>query len=188
MELKGELVHVTRETSSGKWWVTFGVDMEPKELYPLQVMPLTITIKKYRKKRSLDANAYYWQLIEKISAAVGNAKPVVHNMMLRRYGVLKQIDGENLMIFLPDTDEAQKKAFMDEFYHFKPTSLTKIADDGRVFRAYLLLKGSHEMDSQEMSVLIDGAVMEAKDLGIETLPPIELERMKKAYEEHTTTK
>lgn len=184
MEVKGELVHVTRESKSGKWWVTFGVDAEPKELYPLQVSPLTITIRKYRKKRSLDANAYYWQLIEKISAAVGNAKPVIHNMMLRRYGVLKQIDGENLLIFLPDTDEAQKKAFQDEFYHFKPTSLTKIADDGRVFRAYLLLKGSHEMDSKEMSTLIDGAVMEAKDLDIETVTPDELERMKRAYEEH----
>lgn len=188
MELRGELVHITRDLKSGKMWITFGVEEIPPEVNSLQVMPLTITVKKYRKKRSLDANAYYWQLIEKISAAVGNAKPVVHNMMLRRYGVLKQIDGENLLIFLPDTDEAQKKAFQDEFYHFKPTSLTKIADDGRVFRAYLLLKGSHEMDSQEMSALIDGAVMEAKDLGIETLPPIELERMKKAYEEHTATK
>lgn len=184
MEVKGELVHVTRESKSGKWWVTFGVDAEPKELYPLQVSPLTITIRKYRKKRSLDANNYYWQLVEKIAEAVGNAKPVVHNIMLRRYGTLKRIDGETLMIFLPDTEEAAKTALLDEFYHFKPTGLTKITDDHRTFRGYLVLKGSHEMDSKEMSALIDGAVMEAKDLDIETVTPDELERMKRAYEEH----
>lgn len=184
MEVKGELVHVTRESKSGKWWVTFGVDAEPKELYPLQVSPLTITIRKYRKKRSLDANNYYWVLIEKIAAALPNAKPAVHNTMLRRYGTLKRIGGETMMVFIPDTDEAEHTALMDEFYHFKPTSLTKTAEDGRTFRAYLVLKGSHEMDSKEMSTLIDGAVMEAKDLGIETVTPDELERMKRAYEEH----
>lgn len=184
MEVKGELVHITRDLKSGKMWITFGVDEIPPEVNSLQVSPLTITIKKWRAKRSLDANNYYWVLIEKIAAASCQAKPIVHNMMLRRYGTLKRIDGETLMIFLPDTEEAAKTALLDEFYHFKPTGLTKIADDHRTFRGYLVLKGSHEMDSKEMSTLIDGAVMEAKDLDIETVTPDELERMKRAYEEH----
>lgn len=184
MEVKGELVHITRDLKSGKMWITFGVDEIPPEVNSLQASPLTITIKKWRAKRSLDANNYYWQLIEKIAAAIGQAKPIVHNIMLRRYGTLKRIDGETLMIFLPDTEEAAKTALLDEFYHFKPTGLTKIADDHRTFRGYLVLKGSHEMDSKEMSTLIDGAVMEAKDLDIETVTPDELERMKRTYEEH----
>ena len=184
MELKGELVHITRDLKSGKMWITFGVDEIPPEVNSLQVSPLTITIKKWRAKRSLDANNYYWELIEKIAAALPNAKPAVHNMMLRRYGTLKRIGGETMMVFIPDTDEAEHTALMDEFYHLKPTSLTKTAEDGRTFRAYLVLKGSHEMDSKEMSALIDGAVMEAKDLDIETVTPDELERMKRAYEEH----
>lgn len=32
-----------------------------------------------------------------------------------------------------------------------------------------------------MAALIDGTIQEAKDLGIETLPPAELERMMKAW-------
>jgi hypothetical protein len=37
-------------------------------------------------------------------------------------------------------------------------------------------------DTKEMSVLIDGIVSEAKELGIETLTPDELERIKSAWQ------
>ena len=43
------------------------------------------------------------------------------------------------------------------------------------------IKGSHQMDSKEMSRLIDCTVEEAKALGIETMTPAELERMIKAW-------
>ena len=46
---------------------------------------------------------------------------------------------------------------------------------------YLLLKGSSEYDSQEMSQFIDGIILDCKDLGIETLPPEELARMMAAW-------
>ena len=184
MELKGKLVHITRDLKTGGEWITFGVDFVPPEAYSLQEKELAITVKPFRKKRSLDANAYYWVLIEKIADAIGQAKPVVHNIMLRRYGFLKRVDGETLMIFVPDTDEAEKTALLDEFYHFKPTGMTKLAEDDRVFRAYLVLKGSHEMDTKEMAALIEGAISEAKELGIETLPREEYERMMESYEKH----
>lgn len=184
MELKGKLVHITRDLKTGGEWITFGVDFVPPEAYSLQEMDLAINVKKYTKKRSLSANAYYWTLIEKIADAIGQAKPVVHNTMLRRYGFLKRVDGETLMIFVPDTDEAEKTALLDEFYHFKPTGMTKIVDDGRTFRAYLVLKGSHEMDTKEMAALIEKAISEAKELGIETLPREEYERMMASYEKH----
>lgn len=186
MELKGKLVHITRDLKTGGEWITFGVDKVPPEAYSLQEKDLAITVKPYRKKRSLNANAYYWTLIEEISAATGTPKPMCHNLMLRRYGVLDQVDGENLMVFIPDTDEADKKVMNAETYHFRPTSWAKTADDGRTFRAYLVLKGSHEMDTKEMAALIEGAISEAKELGIETLPREEYERMMKSYEEHFT--
>ena len=49
-------------------------------------------------------------------------------------------------------------------------------NDKEVF-FYKVYRGSHSYDSKEMSILIDGTVEEAKALGIETLPPEELERM-----------
>ena len=44
-----------------------------------------------------------------------------------------------------------------------------------------MIKGSSEYDTKEMSSFIDGIISEAKGLGIETLPPEELERMMKDY-------
>ena len=44
-----------------------------------------------------------------------------------------------------------------------------------------MMRGSHTYDTKEMSRLIDGAVFEAQALGIETLPPDELERMKQQW-------
>ena len=50
-----------------------------------------------------------------------------------------------------------------------------------MYRTYMMLKGSSEYDTKEMSHLIDGLVSECKEMGIETLPPEELERMMAAY-------
>ena len=47
---------------------------------------LVIQIKKYRKKRSLDANAYYWVLITKLARRLELSNPEMHNMCLERYG------------------------------------------------------------------------------------------------------
>lgn len=43
------------------------------------------------------------------------------------------------------------------------------------------MRGSHTYDTKEMSRLIDGTVEEAKELGIETLTPDQVERMKQAW-------
>lgn len=184
MELKGKLVNITRHLGSGQFWITLGVEAIPEGLASLQEKILAITLKQYREKRSLNANAYYWRLVGEMAAYMKHPQQVVHNELLRSYGTLDTVEGENLMIFIPDTFEAEEKVLMQETYHLKPTSMTKITDDGRAFRAYLVIKGSHEYDTQEMSRLIDGAVSEAKQMGLETLPPDEIERMMAAYEEH----
>ena len=50
-----------------------------------------------------------------------------------------------------------------------------------MYRSYIMLKGSSVYDVKEMSVLIDGIVNECKGVGIETIPPDELQRMMAAY-------
>ena len=54
-------------------------------------------------------------------------------------------------------------------------------DDGKAYRVYLLLRGSHTYNTAEMSSLIDGTVQDAKEQGIETATPDELERMKQQW-------
>ena len=86
-------------------------------------------------------------------------------------------DGQIAYTMLPDTDDTRMRIDEMEECHFAPTSMTRTGKDGVTYRAYKLMKGSHLYDSKEMSALINGTVSDAKELGIETLPPDELERM-----------
>ena len=101
----------------------------------------------------------------------------VHNMLLREYGVLELIGGQNVIMMIPDTKDADEKVMISDLYHLRPTSRFHRTDEGEWFRDYLVIRGSSTYDTAEMATLIDGAVSEAKELGIETLPPEELARM-----------
>lgn len=49
--------------------------------------------------------------------------------------------------------------------------------NGKSFKHYRVYKGSSEFDTREMSVLIDGIVNEAKNLGIQTETPEQIANM-----------
>ena len=53
--------------------------------------------------------------------------------------------------------------------------------NNKLFYHYAVLKHTHEFDTKEMSILIDGTVQEAKQLGIRTETPDEIERMKSLW-------
>ena len=125
-----------------------------------------VEIKRHRKRRSLDQNAMYWSILGQIAKALRISDNRAHNLMLRRYGAVETIDGKTVKLVLPDTDEAAQRADEAESYHIKPTSQVKVGTDGINYRTYLLLKGSHEMDTSEMTRLIDGVMDEAKGMGL----------------------
>ena len=151
-------------------------EIDPQKKY-------TVTIKEFRKKRSLDANAYYWVLLSRLAEAVGISKPRAHNLMLRRYGQNLMIAGQMAYLVVPDTTEAEETALEAETFHIRPTSQVKQGKDGKAYRTYTVLAGSSTYDTKEMSELINGLVTECKEQGIETLPPDELARMMAEYEE-----
>lgn len=104
--------------------------------------------------------------------------------MLRKYGQALYIGEKIVYIVIPDTDQAAAQVDEAEMYHLKPASQVKVGKDGVMYRTYIMLRGSSDYDTKEMSELIDGLVTEAKQLGVETLPPHELERMMSIYEKH----
>ena len=55
-------------------------------------------------------------------------------------------------------------------------------ENGKEVNFYKIYRGSHTYDTKEMSYLIDGTVEEAKEHGIETMTPDELERMKQSWQ------
>lgn len=182
MEIKGRLIDIVKDWLTGEIRITLGVLAVPSGIEALRDIPLRISLKKWREKRSITANAYYWVLIGKIADVVNMPQPAIHNLMLRRYGQTELIDGQIVTMAIPDTDEAEDKVVNATNYHLKPTSHTREGKNGQIFRIYRMIKGSSEYDTKEMATLIDGTVSEAKELGIETLPEEEIERMLKSYE------
>lgn len=123
-------------------------------------------ISKAKEKRSLNANAYAWQLMTQIGNALRLSKETVYLDMLKAYGQGGAISVE--------------ERFVDNFkrsykYH---ESLGKSELKGKTFEHFRFWVGSSEYNTEEMSVLIDGIVQEAKQLDIETLTPLELARLK----------
>lgn len=135
---------------------------------------VSLKVSKYSEGRSLNANAYYWQLLTKLAGALKISNNYCHNVMLRRYGVLEEIDGMPMYCVIPDTDEAEKKADESETFHIKPTSNVREGNDGKMYRTYMMLRGSHEYTTAEFSRLVSGLVDECKQCGIETMTSEEL--------------
>ena len=185
MDIIGKFSDVKKDFFTNKYQITFYADdLNENEINSIKdEIQLQISVRKYRKKRSLDANAYYWQLLTKIADVLRISKPQCHNLMLHRYGQIEFFGDQVAYTMLPDTDEVSKSMYQMEEAHFAPTAQVKEGTDGIRYRAWKLLKPSHRYDSKEMAILIDGIVSEANELNIETLPRQELERMMQKLEE-----
>lgn len=185
MESKGILKSVTKDWISGKFQVTFEIEQDISDsIKNMQDKPLRITAKQWKEKRSIDANAYYWVLVTKLAETLHISKPRCHNLMLRRYGQSLTIDGKGAYIRILDTEKAEETALEADTYHIRPTSQVVSGKDGINYRTYVMLLGSSEYDTAEMSHLIEGLVNECKECGIETLTHEELSRMMSEYDQN----
>lgn len=132
----------------------------------------------HKAKRSLSQNSYYWALLGQVAQKTRIPSAVIHNQNLRDLGLVLRVNDEVVPIYLPDTDEAEKTALEAETYHIKPTSQVKEGKDGKLFRCYVMLRGSSSFNTEEMTALLDLMIQEAKAQGIETMTPSELAHMR----------
>ena len=158
--------------------ITLHIDGNISQIDTLVNKDLRLKLVQWRDKRSKDANGYFFVLVDKLADVLRVSKPYVHNLMLRKYGQIQKVDDRPVWVVLPETEEVFKKVEEEDTLHLKPTSEVKKGKDGKMYRTYLLLKGSHELDSRAFSILLDGIISECKEVGIETLPPEDLARLK----------
>ncbi|CDC47089.1 putative uncharacterized protein [Clostridium sp. CAG:58] len=171
MECTGKLKSVSKNWISRKWEVTFEINEDiTASIDKIRDKLLNLTAKIHREKRSLDANAYAWVLMQKIAEAIHTDKWTVYLMMLERYSpVFTHI------IVRPEAVERVK----GEWRTVKVLGPIQVnGSSGIQLQCYF---GSSTFDSKEMSSFIDGIVSECKEMGIETLPPDEIERMRREW-------
>lgn len=136
----------------------------------MKQMLYVLTIKVFRKKRSLDANAYAWVLIGKLADTMRIPTTVVYNNAIQNIGGNYEV--------IPIREEA-----VDKFTEvWKKQGLGwPCVDMGpskikgyRNLRAYY---GSSTYDTRQMSLLIDALIQDCKALDIETLSEEKLSAM-----------
>lgn len=171
MECVGKFKSISRDWLSGKWEITFTTDENiTGHIDKIKDKILRITVKQYREKRSLDSNAYAWVLMQKIAEAVHSDKWSVYLEMLEKYS-----RAFTHVIVRPDV----VPRFEAEWRTVR--NLGEITVNGQTGIQLQLYFGSSTFDTKEMSVFIDGLVEECRQLELETLPPSEIERMKREW-------
>ena len=112
-------------------------------------------IKEYKENRSLDANAYYWSLINQLANVLRISKEELHFKMLKEHS-------QRLIVTLPEL--YNPSGYFKYFEEYKRGKLK-----GQAVVQYLVYKPSSEMNSKEFSILLDGLENECREQGIETL-------------------
>lgn len=169
---RGKIKQISYGLSGGYTVLLELTEARLEELKNLEPEDLTVELKKYRAKRSLDANAYFHVLVGKIADAIGRSRHFVKNDLIGKYGQPEIIDGKNAYL----TTQIQPEK-MQEQEALHTILVSTNAKGNLLFFNYMVMRGSHTYDTKEMARLIEGTVQEAKDLGIETLTPAEIERM-----------
>lgn len=118
---------------------------------------LKLDIKQYRKKRSLDANAMLWVMLNEIAIALQTSKDEVYLEMLDRYGVFTHI------VVKSEVVEKVKKEWR------LTRELGEITVNGQVGVQLQCYFGSSTYNTKEFSILLDGVISEAKELNIDTI-------------------
>lgn len=87
MQTTGEITDLAIDLRTKKTKVTLLLDTKQAEVIEeLQQKKLDVEIKKHRKKRSLDANAYMWTIAEKIAQEIGITKIEVYRNAIKEVG------------------------------------------------------------------------------------------------------
>lgn len=181
----GKLKEPIIDYRSGKLTILFEPNEDFREAYEelKDCDKLSLEIKKYRAKRSLNANKYYWTLLTKLATVLQTSNAEQHNSILRLCDYREIINGQFVYVEIPETDEARKMVDQYQDYHLASTSDVFIKD-GMCYRRYIMLRGSHTYNTAEMSRMISLLISECKEAGIpdsEIATPDEKRILKERY-------
>lgn len=118
-------------------------------------------LKRIRKKRSLNANAYCWDLCNKIGQAVRMPKEDIYRRNIREVGSYTP---------MPIKEEAIPE-FSRIWQGHGVGWFVDVIDNSKIkgYKLIFAYHGSSLYDTAEMSRLIDSLIQDAQSIGIETL-------------------
>lgn len=146
----------------GEWQITFSTREDFSKQYDdLSKAPVNVEIKKAANKRSRDANAFAWLIIDKIAEKMHVAKSEVYRSAIREIGGVSETIcvRDKAVDRLRESWQRNGIGWQTEIMPSKLTGCTNV----------VLYYGSSTYDSAQMARLIDLLIQEAEQLGIPTL-------------------
>lgn len=141
---------------------TFTANMKQGKKYAAE-------IKEHRERRSLDANAYCWVLMDKLSEVLGKPKTEIYRSYIREIGG----NSETVCVVNSAVDKLREGWEHNGLGWQTDTLPSKIDGCTNVVLYY----GSSTYDTAQMSRLIDMILQDCREQHIETLPPHKLDAM-----------
>lgn len=136
---------------------------------------LSVEIKKWRKKRSLDANSYCWVLCDRIAKELSKESIVTKEQIYK--DAISQVGTFEPMIIEEKAYDNFKRIWEKQGLGFIVQEVTRKDKCVKVHCYY----GSSTYDTKEMSLLIEIIVDLAKSLDIETKPKEEIESLLRSW-------
>ena len=134
---------------------------------------LTIEIKQYKERRSLDANAYFWVLCDRLATALRKSKTEIYREYIKDIGgVSETVCVKNAAVErLCEGWSKNGIGWQTETFTSKIEGCTNV----------VLYYGSSVYDSAQMAKLLDLIIQDCKELGIPTETPSEIARLKSMW-------
>ena len=174
MQCTGKITDINVDYVTGETKVTLAIKSKPDVLNDFVNKALNIAIKIFRKKRSLDANAYCWVLIGQLADKLDISAKEVYKMAIKEIGPYEVIPVKNQAVerFIKAWEENGIGWICENLGDSKIENYTNL-------KAYY---GSSSYDSKEMSRLIDTIIEECKMHEIPTDTPEQIARYKEAWQ------
>ena len=159
----------------GKQRLTIELDGDFRQTWDeLHDKDCEITVKRYRKKRSLEANAYAWALIGKIAEKKHITKTEVYRNAIREIGGVSEVltMRKNAVRRFQEQWDRNGIGWQVEDIGSKIPGWTNV----------IIYFGSSSYNTAQMSDLIDSLIQDAKSLGIETEDENKIKAMLEEYD------
>lgn len=177
-EFRCEIADISQEYKTGRTRITLITDKGVlRDVDGLLDKVLSCTLKMFRKKRSFDANAYFWVLCGKLAAKTRQNKSDIYRQLIKEIG-----NNFEIVPIRNDAAETWCKNWKAKGEGWQCDILGESKLEG--YTNICCYYGSSTYDTEQMSALIDSIVFECKEQGIETMTPEQIAQMKASWGEN----
>jgi hypothetical protein len=173
IEFKAKISDISKGLFDSKTKLTLEFDGNPADFEELLNGDLRVNLKQWRDKRSLDANAYFWVLLDKLAYKLQKGKTELYRAYIKDIGGVS----ETVCVKTEAVEELCKGWQHNGVGWQAETRESKLKGCTNVTLYY----GSSTYDTAQMSRLLDLVIQDCEEQGIPTMTPKEIEKLKERW-------